>query len=69
LSTSEQDILALLARGRSNSEIAFLLGLSENAMLAHVKALMGHLGLNEPLVSGGAGEARNFSGDPEDRPQ
>lgn len=49
LSASQRDILALLARGRSNAEIAFLLGISEGAVATQVAALMGRIGLDEQM--------------------
>jgi DNA-binding NarL/FixJ family response regulator len=50
LSASQRDILALLARGRSNAEIGFLLGLSETAVAAQVTALMRRIGASEPAA-------------------
>lgn len=47
LSAGQRDVLALLARGRSNAEIAFLLGLTESAVKTQVVALMQRIGVDE----------------------
>lgn len=71
LSAKQRDILALLARGRSNAEIAFLLGLSESAVAAQVAVLMGRIGVTGQTGSAiapiGEGASGGRASEAEDR--
>jgi DNA-binding NarL/FixJ family response regulator len=44
LTPRQRDILTLIARGRSNKEIAFALGIRERTVKFHVAALFARLG-------------------------
>jgi DNA-binding NarL/FixJ family response regulator len=44
LTPRQRDILALIAQGRSNKEIAFALGIRERTVKFHVAALFARLG-------------------------
>ena len=72
LSTSERDIMALLARWRSNAEIAFLLGRSKEAVSAEILALMAHWGRSEPpkapRKTGSEKDTADQAADHDDRP-
>ncbi|HWR84715.1 MAG TPA: helix-turn-helix transcriptional regulator, partial [Rhodoglobus sp.] len=47
LSPREHEVLALLAQGRSNAEIAAALVLSERTIESHVRSVYGKLGLDD----------------------
>jgi DNA-binding NarL/FixJ family response regulator len=47
LTPRESEVLARIAEGRSNREIARLLGLSEKTVKAHVSAVLGKLGVQD----------------------
>ncbi len=46
LTSREQDVLSLLARGRSNREIAHELGISDITVRTHVSHVLGKLGVS-----------------------
>jgi DNA-binding NarL/FixJ family response regulator len=47
LTPRERDVLAAIARGRANREIARLLGLSEKTVKTHVSAILTKLGVHD----------------------
>jgi DNA-binding NarL/FixJ family response regulator len=47
LTARERDVLAAIARGRANREIARLLGLSEKTVKTHVSAILTKLGVQD----------------------
>jgi DNA-binding NarL/FixJ family response regulator len=47
LTARERDVLAAIARGRANREIARLLGLSEKTVKTHVSAILTKLGVHD----------------------
>jgi DNA-binding NarL/FixJ family response regulator len=47
LTTREREVLAALARGRANREIARHLGVSEKTVKTHVSAVLGKLGVQD----------------------
>jgi DNA-binding NarL/FixJ family response regulator len=47
LTARELEVLAELARGRSNREIARKLGLAEKTVKTHVSAILGKLGVQD----------------------
>ncbi|MFZ1007098.1 MAG: response regulator transcription factor [Candidatus Sulfotelmatobacter sp.] len=47
LSTREQEVLRLLASGKSNKDIAFALGITEATVKCHVSSILLHLGVGD----------------------
>jgi DNA-binding NarL/FixJ family response regulator len=47
LTARERDVLAAIARGRANREIARLLGLSEKTVKTHVSSILTKLGVQD----------------------
>jgi two-component system NarL family response regulator len=47
LSAREQEVLTLIARGRSNKEIGADLGVAENTVKNHVKVILEKLGVSD----------------------
>jgi len=53
LSTREQEVLRLLARGATNKEIALALEISENTIKAHLKSVLRKLGVGNRVEAAG----------------
>jgi DNA-binding NarL/FixJ family response regulator len=62
LTPRQLDVLRLLARGKSNKEIAYTLGLAENTVRVHVAAILKYLDVKNRTEAGYAATRRGLTG-------
>lgn len=62
LTPRQLDVLRLVARGKSNKEIAYTLGLAENTVRVHVAAILKYLDVKNRTEAGYAATHRGLTG-------
>ncbi len=65
LTPRQRDVLRWLARGKSNKEIAALLGMAENTVRVHVAAILKYLGVKNRTEAGYAATRRGLINGPD----
>ena len=65
LTPRQLDVLRWLARGKSNKEIASLLGMAENTVRVHVAAILKYLGVKNRTEAGFAATSRGLIKEPD----
>ena len=65
LTPRQRDVLRWLARGKSNKEIAILLGMAENTVRVHVAAILKYLGVKNRTEAGYAASRRGLITEPD----
>lgn len=65
LTPRQRDVLRWLARGKSNKEIAALLGMAENTVRVHVAAILKYLGVKNRTEAGYAATRRGLITEPD----
>lgn len=65
LTPRQRDVLRWLARGKSNKEIAILLGMAENTVRVHVAAILKYLGVKNRTEAGYAATRRGLIAEPD----
>ncbi len=65
LTARQREVLVWLVRGKSNKEIASLLGMAENTVRVHVAAILRHLDVRNRTEAGFAAASRGLVGSPD----
>jgi predicted ATPase/DNA-binding CsgD family transcriptional regulator len=69
LTAREQDVIRLLAAGKSNREIAQALSISESTAISHVRNILSKLGLNSRTAAAGWAIRHGLDAGPSDQAQ